>query len=56
MVLIILLLEMDIAKMKPTMLIAAMMVVIVVDLVLLLNTAQIANALVELMALNYQVH
>ena len=38
-------LEMDFAKMKPTMLNATMMVVTVVELVSILNTAQNANVL-----------
>ena len=48
--------EMDIAKMKPTMLNATMMVVTVVDLVLLLNTAQNANVLEEKLAMIFLMH
>ena len=51
--LLILWLEMDIAKMKPTMLNVTMMVVTVVDLVLLLNTAQNAYVLEEKMSMTF---
>ena len=49
-------LAMDFVMMKPTTLTATMMVVTVVDLVLSQNTAQNANALVELMAMGFLVH
>ena len=48
-------LMMAIAMMKPTLSNAIMMVEIVVALVLLHNTAQTANVLVELLAMEYQV-
>ena len=54
--LLILWLEMDIAKMKPTMLNATMMVVIVVALVLILNIAQNANVLEDILAMLFLMH
>ena len=54
--LLILWLEMDIAKMKPTMLSATMMVVTVVELVLILNTAQNVNVLEEKLAILFLMH
>ena len=54
--LLILWLEMDCAKMKPTMLIATMMVVTVVALVLLLNTAQNAYVLEEKLEMLFLMH
>ena len=47
---------MDIAKMKQTMLIVTMMVVTVVELVLILNTAQNANVLEEKLAMMFLMH
>ena len=47
---------MDFAKMKPTMLIATMMVVTVVELVLILNIAQNANVLEEKLEMLFLMH